>query len=110
MFRVCHRKLMNSNLLDLQFLARRPTNMTILETYHAGALSVIWIDIYALKVKSCDGSMSDSSNGAGAVVVGSSSTSMEQHPNQTFRTRNRNRGSVLTVKATLYRGHYTFQV
>ncbi|KAL0714809.1 hypothetical protein Bca4012_021788 [Brassica carinata] len=53
---------------------------------------------------SISSSMSDSSNGSGAVVVGSSSTSMEQDPNQTFRTHKnsseRGGGSLLTVKAT----------
>ncbi|CAH2063527.1 unnamed protein product [Thlaspi arvense] len=51
--------------------------------------------------QSISSSMSDSSNGSGAVVVGSSTTSMEQDWNQT-RTHNNSgeSGSVLTVKAT----------
>ncbi|KAG5379787.1 hypothetical protein IGI04_027629 [Brassica rapa subsp. trilocularis] len=51
---------------------------------------------------SISSSISDSSNGSGAVLVRSSSTSMEQDHNQTFRTHNSSSesGSLLTVKAT----------
>lgn len=51
--------------------------------------------------QSISSSMSDSSNGSGAVVVGSSSNSMEQDWSQT-RTHNNSgeSGSILTVKAT----------
>ncbi|KAF8046791.1 hypothetical protein N665_3416s0003 [Sinapis alba] len=51
---------------------------------------------------SISSSMSDSSNGSRAVLVRSSSTSMEQDHNQTFRTHNSSgeSGSLLTVKAT----------
>ncbi|KAG2324728.1 hypothetical protein Bca52824_007456 [Brassica carinata] len=51
---------------------------------------------------SISSSMSDSSNGSRAVIVRSSSTSMEQDQNQTFKTHNSSSesGSLLTVKAT----------